>query len=416
MSAESRGVPGELRDDPRDPRRAVTIVHVTTVPSSLRFLHGQASFIRRAGFGLHAVSSPGSELSAFGEREGVAIHALEMTRSMTPLKDLRALWRLWRLLRRLRPDLVHGHTPKGGLLAMVAGWLARTPSRVYHLRGLPLLTAAGTRRRILHLTERISCGLAHRVIAVSHSMRSAALDEGLCPRDRIVVLLGGSGNGVDATGSFQPLGDEVRRATRVRHGIPLDAIVVGFVGRLVRDKGVQELASAWRRLAAADPRLHLLMVGMFEREDALPGDVVAALRADPRVHLTGLDWNTPPLYAAMDVVALPTYREGFPNVLLEAAAMALPVVATATPGCVDAVQDGVTGTLVPARDAEALAAALERYVASRALRSAHGAAGRRRVLAEFGQQAIWQALADEYRALTAPGAAPVARPRSVPAT
>jgi glycosyltransferase involved in cell wall biosynthesis len=145
--------------------------------------------------------------------------------------------------------------------------------------------------------------------------------------------------------------------------------------------------------------LHLLLVGQLEVEGTLMADAVAALQADPRVHFTGLDWNTPSLYAAMDVVALPTYREGFPNVALEAAAMELPIVATSVPGCTDAVQDGVTGTLVAPRDPAALADALQRYLSDPRLRAKHGEAGRRRVLAEFRREAVCEAIAAEYRSL-----------------
>lgn len=388
-------------DDPPEAlsRARPTVVHVVTVPWALRFLSGQVSYMQRAGFGVHAVSSPGEGVAAFEAAEHVAVHSVEMTRRVTPLRDRWALWKLWRVLRRVRPEIVHGHTPKGGLLAMLAGWLAGTPVRIYHLRGLPVLTATGRRRRILRLTERTACRLAHRVLAVSQSMRSIAVGEGLCDPERIKVLLGGSGNGVDATGRFRPQGDEVRRAARAQQGIPPDALVVGFVGRMTRDKGMCELADAWLRLRERQPRLHLLAVGVFEPEDPVPDDVVAALRSDPRVHLTGLASDTPRLYAAMDVLALPSYREGFPNVLLEAAAMALPVVTTSIPGCVDAVRDGVTGTLVPPRDADALACALELYLSTPALRTQHGTAARARVLAEFAQEPIWSALAAEYRAL-----------------
>jgi glycosyltransferase involved in cell wall biosynthesis len=171
------------------------------------------------------------------------------------------------------------------------------------------------------------------------------------------------------------------------------------MGRVARDKGVVELANAWSRLRETHPRLHLLLCGQLEVEGAPMESAVAALQADARVHFTGLDWNTPSLYAAMDVVALPTYREGFPNVALEAAAMELPIVATSVPGCTDAVQDGVTGTLVAPRDATALADALERYLADPRLRARHGEAGRRRVLAEFRRDAICEAIAAEYRTL-----------------
>lgn len=282
---------------------------------------------------------------------------------------------------------------------MIAAWLARVPVRVYHLRGLPFVTATGLKRGVLRTTERISCRLAHRVLAVSRSMRAIAIEEGFCQGEKIKVLLGGSGNGVDATGRFAPLPPEARLESRARMGIPADALVIGFVGRLVRDKGMVELASAWRHLREVFPGLHLLLAGSLDREDAAPEEVVAVLRSDPRVHFTGHSRDMPRLYAAMDVVALPTYREGFPNVALEAAAMALPIVLTQVPGCIDAVQGGVTGTFVPPRESRALEVALRRYLDEPALRARHGEAGRRRALAEFRREAIWDAIASEYRAL-----------------
>jgi glycosyltransferase involved in cell wall biosynthesis len=391
------------------PARAapVPVVHVTTVSAALFFLCGQASFMRRAGFALHALSSPSSSvggmLAAFGDQERVPVHPVEMARRITPLRDLVALWRMWRVLRRVRPGVVDAHTPKGGLLGMLAATLARTPVRVYHVHGLPFVTASGLRRQLLRLTERVSCRLAHRVLAVSDSIRRLAIAEGFCPPGKIAVLLGGTVNGVDAMGRFRP-DPAARLGARRERGIPEDALVVGFVGRLARDKGIVELASAWARLRL-DPRVHLLLVGPLDVDDAVPAHVVAALRADPRVHLAGAVADPPRLYAAMDVVALPTYREGFPQVALEAAAMALPLVATTVPGCLDAVRRD-TGTLVPPRNVPALAAALRRYLADPALRERHGAAGRRRVLAEFRQDAICEALAAEYeRLLRAPRSA-----------
>jgi glycosyltransferase involved in cell wall biosynthesis len=253
---------------------------------------------------------------------------------------------------------------------------------------------------LLQTTEWISCALAHRVLAVSHSMRHIAIEERLCPSGKVKVLLHGSGNGVDATGRFRPQPEHVRTAERVRLGVPPDAEVVGFVGRLVRDKGVVELAAAWKELRERHPRAHLVLAGGAEREeDAVPESFMAELSADPRVHFAGVVQDMPRLYSACDVIALPTYREGFPEVALETAAMALPIVATTVPGCVDAVSDGVSGTLVPPRDPAALCAALERYLDDAALRSAVGAAARERVLTEFDQKAMWRALVAEYDAL-----------------
>jgi glycosyltransferase involved in cell wall biosynthesis len=252
------------------------------------------------------------------------------------------------------------------------------------------------RRRLLRLTERVSCGLADRVLCVSHSVRAVAADEHLGGRD-ITVLRGGSINGVDATGRFNPERcSGLRESTRRRLDIPLDAQVVGFVGRIVRDKGVVELADAWHQLRASFPRAHLLILGWFEPQDPVPKEVRDELASDERVHLVGGEPDTPQYFAAMDVVALPTYREGFPVVPLEAASMALPVVATMVPGVTDAVVDNVTGTLVPPRDARALAEALAHYLRSPALRRDHGQAARSRVLAEFRPVDMWNALRDVY--------------------
>jgi glycosyltransferase involved in cell wall biosynthesis len=375
------------------------VVHVTTVPISLRaHLSGQTRYMLSRGFVLHAISSPGPDLAEFGRREGVEVEAIAMRRAIAPMEDLVALWRLWRLLRRLQPDIVHSHTLKGGLLGMIAGTLCGAPVRIYHLRGLRFVTTTGARRQLLRACDWVSCFLAHRVLAVSQSIRSVAVDDGLCPPEKIKVLCGGSGNGVDAEGRFKPQAAEARLAVRRDHDIPADSLVIGFVGRLTLEKGIAELLRAWKVLRERERRLHLLIVGP---NDGLGRDQMAALQSDSRVRLTGPVKDVAPLYPAMDVVALPTYREGFPNVALETAAMALPIVATDVPGCRDSVVDGVTGTLVPARDAEALQGALERYLDDPALRALHGAAARQRVLAEFQREAIWKAIEVEYMDLLA---------------
>jgi glycosyltransferase involved in cell wall biosynthesis len=366
---------------------------------SLTFLTGQVGYMQELGFEVHAISSPGTDLEAFGRRLGLGVSAVNMPRRISPLRDLVALGQLTRRLRRLRPEIVHAHTPKGGLLGMLGAWLARVPVRIYHMRGLPMMTATGPKRALLTWAERVSCALAHHVICVSHSIREVALAEGLCDPRKISVPVGGSGNGVDAAGRFDPaaLPEGTRERVRGRLGIPQPGLVIGFVGRIVREKGVTELVAAWSALRVEHPDIHLLMLGPFEPQDPLPVHVERILREDPRVHLTGLEWDTPPLYAAMDIVVLPTYREGFPNVPLEAASMELPVVATDIPGCVDAVRNGVTGMLVPPRDWRALAKAIGQYLRDPELRLRHGRAGRARVLREFRQELIWEAIHQEYR-------------------
>lgn len=373
------------------------IFHVMTVPQSLNFISGLPDFLRRRGFDIHVAASEGQSLWDFAAKERVIAHAVPMQRQITPLRDLVAVWRLFRTFRRLRPTIVHAHTPKGGLLGMIAAWATRTPVRIYHVRGLPLMTATGIKRHILRWTEWTSCRLAHQVLCVSRSVADEAVRLGLCPAEKIRVL-GSGGNGVDALGKFnrERLPSGTRRRIRAAHDIPEDAPVIGFVGRIVRDKGCVELAEAWQSLRKSFPTSHLLMVGPFEPQDPLPDEVETLLRKDRRVHLTGGVADTSEYYNAMDVLALPTYREGFGSVLVEAAAMELPVVATRIPGCVDSVVDGVTGVLVPPRDAAALAEAIRAYLSDPELRRRHGRAGRQRVLSDFRREEIWRELHELY--------------------
>ncbi len=384
-----------MKQLPRLPRPR--IVHMTTVPFTLTFLRGQPAFMRQAGFEWSAVSSPGDQRDDFVERERTSVHAVRLTRQITPLRDCVALMRLWRHLRQLRPQIVHAHTPKAGLLGMIAARLARVPVRIYQLHGLPLMTANGWRRRLLRCSEWLACRLAHQVLAVSPSLREVALAEGLCPAAKIRVLRQGTANGVDARGQFDPR-RHVRRRQELRRqlSIPPDSIALGFVGRLVPDKGIVELEQAWSRLREWCPGLHLIIVGPQEPESRLPPSTQQRLLEDPRVHLLGLQEDPAPFYAAMDVVLLPTYREGFPTVPLEAAAMGLPVVATRVPGCVDAVVDQVTGQLVPPRCADSLVSAVQLYLRQPQLGRRHGRAGRERVLRDFQPILMWDALRQEY--------------------
>ena len=178
---------------------------------------------------------------------------------------------------------------------------------------------------------------------------------------------------------------------------------MGYVGRIVRDKGIAELESAWQLLKERFPNLFLLLVGPVEGHDPVPPQVLDSLRKDPRVRLVGSVKETPLFYAAMDLLVLPSHREGFPNTPLEAAAMELPVVATRVDGCVDAVVDGVTGLLVPPRDPQALGAAIERLILDPELRQQMGQAGRQRVLRDFRPEALWQAQYQQYRELLGAG-------------
>ncbi len=374
------------------------LVHITTVPSTLTFYRGHIGYLKSKGFTVSAISSPGPELDELRATHGIEVRGIPMARRMAPSRDLVSLARLFFALVKLRPDLVHATTPKAGLLAPIAARLAGAKV-VVSVFGLPQMTRTGAMKRLLDATTRFSCRLADRVWCDSYSIRDHLIAEGLCAPAKIFVAGSGSVNGVDAE-RFDRTRYDVAR-TRAAWGIPEHAFVLGFVGRIVRDKGIHELAAAWQALSERHADMHLLLIGDREDSDPVAPEVERALRDDPRVHFTGLQRDVPPLLAAMDVFVMPSYREGFGVSNIEAAAMCLPVVSTRIPGCVDSVVDGATGTLVPPRDAEALAAAVERYYTNPELRASHGAAGRQRVLAEFRPERVWSDVAAVYESLLA---------------
>ena len=381
------------------------LIHVVTVPDSLVFFRGQLRYLKEQGVQIHAVSSPGEMVTEMGIREDIPIHGIEMAREIDLFKDLRALGKLFTLFRLLKPDIVHAHFPKGGLLGVIAARLARVPIVIYNMHGLRFVTVKGFKRQLLKSSESLSCHLAHRVLAVSNTVRQQAVNYGICEEERISVLALGSINGVDAVGNFNPqrMPSAIRQEFRGRYQIPREAILVGFVGRIVRDKGIAELESAWQLLKNRFPNLFLLLVGPVEGHDPVPPMVLDSLKNEPRVRFAGSVTETAPFYAAMDILVLPTHREGFPITPLEAAAMELPVVATTVDGCVEAVANGVTGFLVPPRDSQALAAAIERLVLDPKLRQQMGLAGRQRVLRDFRPETLWQAQYQHYRELIGAG-------------
>ncbi len=378
------------------------LVNLTAVPiTQLLFLRGQIRYMQSRGFEIHCVSSPGKELDELAERDNVTVHPLPMARKIKPLSDLVAVWRLMRLFRRLKPTIVHLSTPKAALLGALASALAGVPIRLFLIRGSITKNSKGLRKRLFRFFERLTVKLAHYSISVSPSLLKYVRSEGIVNHDQGKVLLHGSSNGVDGE-LFNPDRESLASEARTlgsRLGLPgrkNGRMVISYIGRLAADKGITELHQAWQTLKIDFPNLHLLLVGPLESEDPVSKEIVSALESDERVHMTGLVVETAPYYALSDVVVLPTHREGFSNVLLEAGAMRVPAVASRVAGCVDAIVDGVTGTLVPPRDSQTLADAIREYLQDPGLRARHGQAGRERVLKDFQPEMMWEALYNEY--------------------
>jgi len=374
----------------------LTLAVQTTVPSSLPpFFKGQLAWLGLHGFEVHTVSAPGEELKRVADAERVTTHAIPMTRSFSPFKDLLALWRLVRLFRKFRFTIVHAFTPKGGFLGMLAATIAGCPVRLFTIWGLAA-ESVGFRVRLMFLADKVSCALAHKVFVECPSIAELAVARGLCSRKKLSVVPAWSICSLDE--EMTDLADHAQtRSTARRHwGLPPDAVVLGFVGRVVRDKGVPELIEAFESLAPEFPGLHLLIVGPREAADAVDRDIVRRMDRHARIHCTGFQKDVRRLLSAMDVLVHPSYREGLPTAPLEAAAVGLPVITTRIPGCLDAVQDGVAGLLIAPRDSRQLAEAIRRYLSNPDLRRTHGQRGREWVLKEYDRHKAWAALLNEY--------------------
>ena len=375
----SRSRPGaRQRSRPR-------VVHVTTTDVSLALLLGpQLRAFTDAGYEVIGASAPGpwvARLAADGIEHRALRHA---TRAMAPHRDAAALVELHRLFRELRPDIVHTHNPKPGFYGRLAARAARVPAIVNTVHGLYALPEDPLpKRAVVYGLERLAATCSHAEL-VQNPEDVEVLRRLRIPGRKIHLL----GNGVDL-GRFDPGRTDAARtaALHAEMGAAPGDVVCGLVGRLVWEKGYREVFEAARLVRARDPRVRFVVVGPSEpdKPDALgPSDVAAAEAAG--VRFLGLRDDVEDLYAAMDLYVLASHREGFPRSAMEAAAMGLPVVATDIRGCRQVVDDGVTGRLFPARDATALAAAIDDLVRDAALRRDMGAAARRKALAEFDQQ------------------------------
>jgi glycosyltransferase involved in cell wall biosynthesis len=371
------------------------IMIVVTVPVSLTtFFAGQPRFLAQH-FDVTLVSSSGAEVAQIEAREGVPVRVVEMTRQISPVRDLRSLRELTALMRAERPDLVHSYTPKAGLLAMLAARAAGVPHRFHTVQGMPLVVARGPKRLILNATERATYLAATRIFSASHSL--CELIPGTFPPRPPAVVGDGSVNGIDGT-RFSPeaVSEAARSRLRAALDIPTADRVLVFVGRLVGDKGVTELLQAFDALG--DPATTLLLVGGEEPElDPLPAATRDLMQRHPKVRWTGWATDVRPYLAISDALVLPSYREGFGMVLAEAGAMGVPLIATDITGCRDVVIDGVNGLLVPPRNVGALTVALRRVLGDDLLRATLAGNARASMVERYDQATVQAAILALYR-------------------
>ena len=375
------------------------VVRVGTVPFFfLHHLEGQLRALVEAGHEVHVVTSPVEGFEKIRALGVASVVPLQIPRQISPLADLRALAGLVDVLRRLRPDVVDSGTPKAGLLAAIAGRLCGVPVRLHTFTGQAWAERRGLVRWLARAADRLIVRLNTRCYADSASQRDFLVAEGLAAPGAIHVLGAGSITGVDvARFDAARLRDEGLRV-RAALGIPADRKVVVFVGRVTRDKGIAELVEAFENIHGA----HLVIVGPLEPErDPLPAATLDALRRNPAIHAVGYDPAPERYLAFANLFCLPSYREGFGNVVIEAAAMGVPCVGTRIVGLTDAIVDGETGVLVPPKDAAALRAALAALLADDERRLRLGQAARARAIAEFDATVVQRRVVEAYRRLAA---------------
>lgn len=369
------------------------ILFGVTVDRSVNLMRGLPELLVEDGWEVHIVASPGPSLTTLSDRPGLKTHSISMERRPSLLGDLRAFWQWVRTLRRVRPDVVSIGTPKASLLGLTAALLARVPNRIYHLRGLRLETTKGLPRLVLSLAERHTMHVASAVLGISPSLRDAAISMGLVRPNKIEVAANGSSNGVDMT-RFLLLNDsEHSPASLAKHlGLELGVPVLGFVGRLNRDKGLDLLLEASKSLHA-DKIIHqLLIIGHAENAPLL-NEILDHAETVPVTVVERVE-DIAPYYHLMDSLIFPTRREGFGNVSIEAQASGIPVITTNATGAVDTVTENVSGIVIPINDSGALITAIRDVILKRVQ---FDPAEVRRSIEKFDKRIVQAALVTYYR-------------------
>ncbi|MGB3343717.1 MAG: glycosyltransferase family 4 protein [Aequorivita sp.] len=381
------------------------LIRITTVPISLqKLLEGQLEFMQNH-FQVTAISADKNALEVLGKERGYSTYHLEMTRQITPFSDIKAVYKLYSYLKREKPTIVHSHTPKAGIVGMMAAWMAKVPHRLHTVAGLPLMEATGKKRKLLDFVEKLTYRFATKVYPNSKGLYDFIVTEKLAKPEKLKIIGQGSSNGID-TQYFNPtLFASTRNTLRKDLNIPPDSFVFVFVGRLVGDKGINELVAAFKRLDVEDERIEnrekrLLLVGPLETElDPLKAETLQAIENNPNIISVGYQQDVRPYFAAADALAFPSYREGFPNVVMQAGAMELPSIVTDINGCNEIIIPNVNGLIIPPKNTEALAEAMQVLLNDPKLYQRLKSNARTQITTRFERQQVWDALLEEYQEL-----------------
>ena len=376
------------------------------MPLSLKvLLKGQLRFMASNGFDVKGVSSEGEELREVHENEGIAVEAITMSRKITPFQDLKSLWEMWNFLRKEKPQIVHTHTPKAGIIGMLAARLAGVPHRLHTVAGLPLMEAIGTKRKILNFVEKLTYSSATRVYPNSKGLYDFILQNNFTQSNKLKIIANGSSNGIDTTFFSPDQVTELERVTlREKLNIQPDNFVFVFVGRIVSDKGINELIKAFSELQAAENNepagIKLLLVGGLENDlDPLNPETLAEINQNKDIISVGFQQDVRSFFAIADALVFPSYREGFPNVVMQAGAMGLPSIVSDINGCNEIIIEGENGLIIPSKNVEKLKEKMLTLAKDKNLYTKLKGNSRRMIENRYEQSVVWNALLEEYEGL-----------------
>lgn len=372
------------------------LIRITTHSQTLNLLKGQIGFLAKE-MDIVLVAKDTGNLKQLAATEGVDYRDIDMHREISPLNDLKSLFRLIKLFTREKPDIVHANTPKGALLGLLAAKLTGVRDRIYNVNGLRFETATGNFRKLLIFMEKIACRCATKVIPQSNGVAEVVRREHITKKP-LDVILNGSGNGVD-TDWFDPCSKELLEIASEVKG-DFKGVTFLFIGRLVGDKGVNELIEAFTRLKSQYSDVRLFLVGAREDKlDPLNRETIAKIEEDRDIIEFGHQKDVRPFLLSSDIFVLPSYREGFPNVVLEASAMGLPCIVSEVNGATDAIVNDYNGVIIPKQDSEALYEAMKKLYLDGGLREQMANRARSFVKDRFNRKDVWKATLEMYNSL-----------------
>lgn len=373
------------------------LIRITTVPISLKILlKGQLKFMNQY-FEVIGVSSRGKELEDVQKNEDIRTIELNMSREITPLKDSISLIKMIFLLLKEKPEIVHTHTPKAGIVGMVAAWITRVPHRLHTVAGLPVMEAKGKKKKILLWVEKITYVCATKVYPNSLGLKTYILEHQLTTENKLKVIGYGSSNGID-TEYFDRTSEVLEKAKTIKKEYLLEnKLVFCFVGRVVKDKGIDELIIAFDKLSHEFDDVRLFIVGKEEETlDPISAQSHTILNDNPNILHVGFQNDIRAYLASSNVFVLPTYREGFPNVVLQASSMSLPCIVTNINGCNEIITHKENGLIIEPKDGEELYVAMKTFLKDDTLAKTLSLNARNDILQKYDRKQFFQFLLEEY--------------------